>query len=57
VRFILLKLFSLLAAAYVLLMNTPAPIMMVMGSLIGHLVYGVVLGVMITEEPEPARVK
>ncbi|MCK5076583.1 MAG: DUF2938 family protein [Calditrichia bacterium] len=25
-------------------MNTPAPVMMVMGSLIGHLVYGAVLG-------------
>lgn len=25
-------------------MNTPAPMMMVMGSMIGHLVYGVVLG-------------
>lgn len=34
--------------------NTPAPMMMVMGSLIGHLVYGVALGWTVKAVPEAA---
>jgi len=36
--------------------NTPAPVMMVMGSLIGHLVYGAVIGIICGQAPAQARV-
>lgn len=36
--------------------NTPVPILMVIGSLMGHLVYGTVLGIMIKESLNPAPI-
>lgn len=40
--------------AGVFALNTPAPMMMVMGSLIGHLVYGAVVGVVYGSTSAPA---
>lgn len=34
--------------------NTPAPLLMVMGSLLGHLVYGAVLGLVVQKAPATA---